>query len=608
MKILNRCGRFLSGVVYHNIAVLIAVGILRILFSPAGWFPNEHVYDLVQPVMTYLIPVLFAYTGGSMIGDSRGGLMAAFVMIGAIFGSNSTSPLILFSLMIGPLIGYLILKLEKWMEHYIPTGFEMLVQNAVSAVAGVFFSLLSYVYLATIMEYLSELVLMEMQNLIRSGLLPLLALVIEPGKVLFFNNVMNHGILEPLGMSQLKHADTSIFFMLESNPGPGFGLLLALFVWNAKKEKRELKATMTIQFLGGIHEVYFPYVLMKPLLLIPLVMGGITANFIFYTFRAGLVANPSPGSIIVYLAMSPGMHLPAVILGVSASVVVSFCMSLLLLRFYAKETKDITLRQHAKTSDTVTLQRRPVQKVAFACDGGMASSAMGAAKLKKVLKREGLEHIEVVYTSIDRIPEDADLVVAQEYLKDRIKQSAEHAKYLFVPSLMSSEVYEDIFRMIVPEPSLHRTTSSEISLQNQTRSVIQRDHIILDVQVRHQEAAIRHMAELLVDLQMVKATGITPILSGQTQPSIWFKHEFAILTDWVHHSEDIIQDGIVIVRFADAVTFDEGKQVHAIIAMCGSSESKLTLLPEVARIIEGAELRRCILTLDRDGIVESLNE
>ena len=122
---------------------------------------------------------------------------------------------------------------------------------------------------------------------------------------MFLNNAINHGVLGPLGIQQAAEAGKSIFFLLESNPGPGLGILLAFTFFGKGAAKQSAPGAAVIQFLGGIHEVYFPYILMKPLLIVAAIGGGLAADFIFVMLNAGLVAPPSPGTIFAEIAMSP---------------------------------------------------------------------------------------------------------------------------------------------------------------------------------------------------------------------------------------------------------------------------------------------------------------
>jgi len=170
------------------------------------------------------------------------------------------------------------------------------------------------------------------QFLVDRRLLPLADIIIEPAKVLFLNNAINHGILGPIGVTQVEKAGRSVLFMLESNPGPGLGLLLAYWFAGKGMSKESAPGAIIIHFLGGIHEIYFPYVLAHPVMILALWAGGILADLWFVITGAGLVATPSPGSIFAYLAVIPkGQHFP-VLMGILIAAVASFLVGSFILR------------------------------------------------------------------------------------------------------------------------------------------------------------------------------------------------------------------------------------------------------------------------------------
>jgi PTS system mannitol-specific IIC component len=274
MKTLDRVGRFLSVMVFQNIAGLIALGMLRIMFGPNGWWPLPEINGLITPMTEYFIPILFGYTGGKMIGDHRGGVVAAFVIIGLVAGNSSAYTMILPAMVIGPAMGFIIKKADKWLESRIPLGLELLCYNVTAGLIGLLFTMAAYYYISPVFVQGLHVIVTGAATIVSSGYLWLIALVIEPAKILFFNNVINHGILEPLGINQTKEFGKSVFFLLESNPGPGFGLLMAYLIRSIKQEKGNVRSAVVIQLIGGIHEVYFPYALRRLLLIIPLILGG----------------------------------------------------------------------------------------------------------------------------------------------------------------------------------------------------------------------------------------------------------------------------------------------------------------------------------------------
>lgn len=103
----------------------------------------------------------------------------------------------------------------------------------------------------------------------------------------------------------MAKAGKSIFFLLETNPGPGQGVLLAYWLVGKGMAKQSAPGAIIIDFFGGIHEIYFPYVLMNPILILAVILGGATGVFTFVLLGAGLVATPSPGSIFAEIAMTP---------------------------------------------------------------------------------------------------------------------------------------------------------------------------------------------------------------------------------------------------------------------------------------------------------------
>lgn len=445
MRTLERVGRHLSTVVFQNITALMSLGLIRILFSPMGWFPNPHLYQTVNPALYYLVPTLFAYTGGKLIGGQRGGVTAAFVTIATAVGELKGFSLILPALIIGPLIGFCIKKADMLLEGRIPVGFELLFYNAAAGIVGCLFSFLFLQYFDTLFIRMMNVLISGIQYLVESNLLPLLAIIIEPGKVLFFNNAINHGILEPLGILHAKESGSSIFFLMETNPGPGLGLLLAYYFIRRRQNKKigNIKSSTIIHALGGIHEVYFPYALMNPFVIIALVLGGLTGNLIFVLLHAGLVAAPSPGSIILMFIMAPmSMQLP-VLTGFAASAIVTFSSALLIL---SRKRRYENRNENDKDNDVIIVQNSKIggiRSIIFACDAGMGSSAMAAAMLRKrTADRE--QEFTIENASIEEIPLDTELVVVNKHMLARAQLVVPDAEFWPVSSFVDEDLYDQL--------------------------------------------------------------------------------------------------------------------------------------------------------------------
>jgi|SRR5688572_24739248 len=327
---LQQFGGFLAGMVIPNIGAFIAWGLITALFIPTGWIPNENFAKLVGPMILYLLPILIGYTGGKMIHGHRGGVVGAAATMGVVVGTDI--PMFLGAMIMGPLGGWATQKIDEMLEDKVGVGFEMLVNNFSAGILGLILALLGFVAIGPVVQAFSEGARAVVDALINARLLPLAAIIIEPAKVLFLNNALNHGVLSPLGVAAAADTGRAIHFLLETNPGPGLGLLLAFYVAGKGMLKESAPGSMIIHFLGGIHEIYFPYVLAHPIMILAMIAGGFSANLWFVISNAGLVATPSPGSIFAYLAVTPpGQHF-AVLTGVLIGAVVSFLVGSFILR------------------------------------------------------------------------------------------------------------------------------------------------------------------------------------------------------------------------------------------------------------------------------------
>jgi PTS system mannitol-specific IIC component len=442
-KRIQNFGRFLSGMVMPNIGAFIAWGLITALFIPTGWMPNEYLSKLVGPMIIYLLPLLIGYTGGRAVGDNRGGVLGAIATIGVIVGVDI--PMFIGAMIMGPLGGYVIKKFDEAIEGNVPAGFEMLINNFSAGIIGALLALLAYTGIGPVVVALNNILKSGVEGIVNAGLLPLASLFIEPGKILFLNNAINHGVLSPIGIQQAKEVGKSIFFLLEANPGPGLGILLAYWVFSKGMIKQSAPGAVIIHFLGGIHEIYFPYVLMNPLLLIAVICGGASGVFTFNVLGAGLVATPSPGSIFAVLAMTPKGGYFAVLAGVVVSTVVSFLIASVFVKQASAKQDDSQLEEAKVTMKDLkgTKIETTVTKVIFACDAGMGSSAMGATTLRNKFAKAGL-NIEVVNCAIEAIPADAQVIVTHESLTERAKSMAPNAEHISISNFLTSPKYDEL--------------------------------------------------------------------------------------------------------------------------------------------------------------------
>lgn len=442
-------GRFLSGMVMPNMGAFIAWGLITALFIPTGWIPNENFANLVGPMITYLLPLLIGYTGGNLVASRRGGVVGAVATVGVIIGADI--PMFLGAMIVGPLGGLAIKKFDEAIEGKIPAGFEMLVNNFSSGIIAAALAMVSYVGVGPTVLLLNNVLKVGVESIVNLGLLPLASIFIEPAKILFLNNAINHGVLGPIGIQQAQEFGKSIFFLLEANPGPGLGILLAYWLFAKGMVKESAPGAIIIHFLGGIHEIYFPYVLMNPALLLAVIAGGASGVAIFQLFGVGLIATPSPGSIIALLAMCPKGNYFGVIAGVLVSTAVSFLVASIFVKRAAGRTSAEELEQaKAKTADLKATSKKSlgrVNKIVFACDAGMGSSAMGATMIRKKLKQNNM-NIDVTHCAVNEIPSNTQLVITHESLVERATRVATQAEIIGIKDFLDGSVYDALIEQL----------------------------------------------------------------------------------------------------------------------------------------------------------------
>jgi mannitol PTS system EIICBA or EIICB component len=455
---MNRIGRIYSSIVFQNISIMIAAGILNILFGANGWKPDAVISQFIDPIYRYVLPLMLAYTGGKLFGGHRGGIVANVAMIGLIMTSDM--PMIIGAIVFSPLIGWLSAWIERRTQDYIPIGSELLIINLIDAALGISLLLAGYFMIGPLMNDILKQINNGLIMLVESVWLPFLSLIIEPAKVMFLNNLINHGIVAPFGIQQTRELGKSVIFLVEANPGPGFGVLLAYLMTARKEEKPALRGTAGIQLIGGIHEVYFPYILMKPALFLAVIAGGFTGITLFQLFNVGLVSAASPASILLILFLAPQEDALFILVGIGLSALVSYIVAhFILVRSDAHRSETsmepfpFTLSEKNERPSIVIRDEQPsclspIHHVTISCDGGMASSAMGAAILRRKVKEAGLTNIQIDHRSIDDIPSHTDLVVIQEQLKKRMDQKHQSVPTVGLHSLSNLLEYDDIVLLI----------------------------------------------------------------------------------------------------------------------------------------------------------------
>ena len=443
----QRFGRFLSGMVMPNIAVFIAWGFITALFIPTGWMPNETLAQMVAPMQRFLLPTLIAYTGGKMVYDVRGGVVGAAAAIGILAGTED--PMFIGAMIAGPLGGWLMKKVDGLFAGKIPAGFEMLVNNFSAGILGALLAVFGCLAIEPLCVGIKDVLVVCVDFLVKRSLLPLTSLFVEPAKILFLNNAINHGVFTPLGMDQVAEAGKSIFFLIEANPGPGLGLLLAYSFFGKGAARSSAPSAVIIHFLGGIHEIYFPYVLMNPLTVLAVMAGGMSGVFINSIFNSGLVSAASPGSIIAILGMCAKDSYIGVILSVIVAAAVSFVIAAFILKFSNKNTDDNALEEASAAVSSMKSEAKgakpagTVSKIVFACDAGMGSSAMGATTLTKKLNAAGMK-VTVEHFALDDVPKDTQVIVTHKSLVERAETRCPNALIFPITNFMGGKEYDEI--------------------------------------------------------------------------------------------------------------------------------------------------------------------
>ncbi|WP_010257515.1 PTS mannitol transporter subunit IICB [Treponema primitia] len=456
----QKVGRSLSAMVMPNLGAFIAWGLITALFIPTGWIPNEKLGAMVGPMLSYLLPLLIGYTGGKLTGGGvRGGVVGSIATIGVIMGASI--PMFLGAMIAGPLGGYCIKKFDEAIDGHVPAGFEMLVNNFSAGIIGAILSIICYLGIGPVAEGITNALGAGVGWLVGHNLLPFASVLVEPAKILFLNNAINHGVFTPLGAQQAEAMGRSIYYMIESNPGPGLGLLLAYSLVGKGSAKSSAPGAVIIHFFGGIHEIYFPYVLMNPVLILAMIGGGFSGVLTLSIFKGGLIAPASPGSIFAELMMTPkGAYIPN-ILGILVGGAVSFVLSMALLKVFGKDEADLEATQakvkaskaeskgvgvdEVKTSwENTNTSPVKVKKIVFACDAGMGSSAMGATKLRKKILAAGFTEITVVHSPVSEVPADADIIVCHKELGGRAHDANPRARLVTITDFLGAPEYEEL--------------------------------------------------------------------------------------------------------------------------------------------------------------------
>ena len=622
----QKFGKFLSGMVMPNIGALIAFGFLAALFIDTGWIPNEKLNSMVSPMLTYLIPILIASTGGKMVGGDRGRVVGAIAVIGAIMSDTSIT-MLMAAMLMGPLAGFCIKKFDQLMDGHMPAGFEMLINNFSAGIIGMLLAILGYVVVGPVMSGILAVLAAGVNILVSHSLLPLVAIFIEPAKILFLNNAINHGIFTPLATAQAAAAGKSIMYMLEPNPGPGLGVLLAyMFFCKDKKTKQSAPGAVIIHVLGGIHEIYFPYILMNPLVIIAPIVGNMVAIFWFNLTGCGLVGPSSPGSLIAYLMMTPGADIWKVLVGVAIATAISFGIASPIVKIAGGKTslEDAQAEMAAMKAEAKGESAAPVaikdasevKKIIFACDAGMGSSAMGATKFRNRLKTV-CPQIHVSNTSVDNIPADCDIAVVQMTLADRARKSAPQAQLVTIGNFLADPALDELYEQLTNKEKADSLQSAEtkktVEKQEEKTTPVEKKQVLIKEGIRlnqapvSKEEAIQAAGELLHQLGYVDETYVDAMQEREKLITTYMGMGVAIPHGTGQAKGTVKKTGIVFLQYPEGVDFGDEK-AQLVFGIAGIGEEHLDLLAKICEVLEDEEvLEKMKTTSDLDWVMEQLS-
>lgn len=598
-------GTKLSGMVIPNLGAFIAWGLLTAIAIPTE---IELFSNFVDPMLTYLLPLLMAFAGGRMVHDFRGGVVGATAAMGVIVAADI--PMFIGAMVMGPLGGWVIKRFDQLIERKIPAGFELLINNFSAGILGALLGLLGSVAISPAVVGLTVFLESGVDLVMGWGALPLVSIFVEPAKILFLNNAIGQGILTPIATGQVAEHGKSLLFLVESNPGPGFGILLAYMVFGKGKTKASAYGAGIIQFVGGIHEIYFPYVLMKPSLIIAAIFGGMTGVFTLVLFDAGLTGIASPGSIIPILLLASSDSYIGVILSVILAASVSFVLSSVILKLdkkgegdLAEASKQMEATKGKKSRATAALEKElgkeddelsyaeNVQNIIFACDAGLGSSAMGATVVRNKLKDAGIESISVKNISISNLPTEADIIFTHEDLTERAKEKQPEAYHVSVDDFLNSSKYEQVVNKIAASSEIDSGNyDSEISEKEGTDNakMLSADNITIGGKATSKDEAIADVANILIENGFVHESYKDKMFEREKSVTTFMGNHLAIPHGTDEAKNDVIESGIAIITYNHVIPWDEN-EVLLVIGIAGKGDEHLELISSIATVCADEE-------------------
>ena len=541
-----------------------------------------------------------------MVGGDRGAVVGAITTMGVIVGTDI--PMFMGAMIVGPLGGIAIKKFDEAVHGKVKSGFEMLVNNFSAGIIGMICAIIAFIVIGPAVKVLSSGLAAGVNVMVEAGALPLASIFVEPAKILFLNNAINHGIFSPLGIQQSEEIGRSIFFLIEANPGPGFGLLLAYMVFGKGSAKQSAAGASIIHFLGGIHEIYFPYVLMNPRLILAVIAGGMAGVFTNVMFDSGLISPASPGSIFAVLLMTPKGSYIGVILSVIAATAVSFVVASILLKTSAQDDEEDSLEKaSAQMKDMkasskgaaaeANVNLADVKAVYVACDAGMGSSAMGAGLLRKKIETAGLDIVVTNY-AINNLPADSQIVITHKDLTDRARNTVPGAMHMSLNNFLDAAVYDQLVAELVEAQSgdVKAPAPAAAPAQEVNKLALTDDSIFLGLKATQKEDAIKFAGEQLVKLGNVSPEYVDGMFAREELVSTYLGESIAVPHGTIEAKQYVQKTGIVFCQYPEGIQWgeDEDDIAKMVIGIAAQGDEHNMVLMAITNSLDDEEAVECL--------------
>lgn len=590
---IQKFGATLSAMVMPNIGVFIGWGILTALFIDTGWVPSKYWNQLVSPTLTYLLPILIGYTAGSNIYGRRGGVIGAFATVGMVVGSSVT--MLIGGMIMGPIGAVLIRKFDKMVEGKVKAGLEMLVDNFSLGIIGVILCMIGYAAAAPAMTAIQNVLSAGVNFLCDKGLIPLTAIFVQPAQILFLNNAINHGIMVPLGLQQAAEVGKSVLFLVEANGAIWVGLAAAFAVFGNKEARKSAPGAVIIMFFGGIAEVCFPYCLMMPITILGPIIGNMFSLFILSSFGGGTVGPPSPGSVFAFYLMTPKSSMLVNTIAYFGSMVITFAVTGLILKLFGDHKKEVeqetAIEAGKNAQPTVQIEGKinSLDKVIFACDAGMGSSAMGVTILKKELEKAGL-YPEIHHVAVKDIPMDANVIVTNENLAERAAMTTKNQiPIITINNFMDKNEYDHIVKEM------------QNMMEDNEKEIFPDKNIILNAKFRTKKEAIEACADIFIKGGYTDEGYKADMIKRDEEASVYLGNGVALPHGVAESKKTIKNSGICLIQVPEGVDFD-GEMAYILVGVAGKGDEHIELLGKIGTTLLDEEI------LNQLKVVKDKNE